>query len=275
MQDLPRTDGARLIRKSSYGRTELFIRDGKDTVFREIRCLGGTQRRETANVYHPLVDARNTDSACCWHCCEPVENGACVIPLPVLYDAVDHTYHVYGRTCSPGCAKAYVLEHTTFDRGHHLNVLTRMLREEYGITGAVVETPPRPALKRFGGYFDPSTIARVPCRTLHPPFVSYCMVLEEVGRVDSETVPHSQDLEDVRGGGSVMEVDDGLHEPHPPAAFDGFLDSRGGADMDGATSSTRTTARSTRTTAGHARVAQDEDGPITKFCKQGRSSTRE
>ena len=70
------------------------------------------------------------------------------MPLPRVF--ADGVYHVYGRTCSPGCAKAYVLEHTTFDRGQHLNVLVKMLHDVYGVTGAVTEAPPRPAMATTG-----------------------------------------------------------------------------------------------------------------------------
>ena len=64
-----------------------------------------------------------------------------------------------------------------------MNTLTKMLREVYGITEGITEAPPRPAMKRFGGTFDPGTLQRATCRILQPPFVSYCMIVEE--RVDS------------------------------------------------------------------------------------------
>ena len=169
---------SRLIRKSSYGRTELFLSDAPNV--REVKCMGGVVKRGTANVYHILEDARMaTEGTCCWHCCEPVDDNETVIPLPHVYDPTEHVYHVYGRTCSPGCAKAYVMEHTSFDRGQHLNVLHKMLREVYGVQGTVMEAPPRPAMRKFGGVFDPRCQRKAHCRLISPPFVSYCMLIEE------------------------------------------------------------------------------------------------
>ena len=39
--------------------------------------------------------------------------------------------------CSANCAKAYVLEHSTFDRGYQMNMFVRMLRDVYGIDSTV------------------------------------------------------------------------------------------------------------------------------------------
>ena len=150
--------------------------------------------------------------ACCWHCCEEIVDSAeksasanqgtdspstsilpppspfsSRIPMPRVYDAAEGVYYVYGVACSPACAKAYIIEHTSFDRAQHLNTLAHMLRDLYGIEGHVVETPPRPALARFGGSFDPRrATAAFECRVVEPPFVSYCMLVEERGgeRVD-------------------------------------------------------------------------------------------
>ena len=126
---------ARLVRKSAYGRTQLFLPD-RGVVMREVKCMGGVLRRDAASVFHLLAEARHEPGAACWHCCEPIDGDpSTVVPLPRLYDAAAQVYHVYGRTCPPGCAKAYVLEHTTFDRGQHLNTLVRMLREVFGVEG--------------------------------------------------------------------------------------------------------------------------------------------
>ena len=146
-------------------------------------------RRERASVAGPLADARGVAGAACWHCCEPIEDNATAIPLPRAFDPNEQVYHAYGRTCSPGCAKAYVIEHTTFDRGQHLNTLVRMLREVYGVEQPVVETPPRPALRRAAG---PSTHATSRARRAacyDPPFVSYCMIVEEHGTPATSTLP--------------------------------------------------------------------------------------
>lgn len=198
------------IRKSAHGRTHLFLPE-QGVAFREIKCMG-TLRRNTASAFHTLRDAKAlaaTDaSCCCWHCCEPVEGPG--IPLPRLYDAQRDEYHVYGKTCSAGCAKAYILEHTTFDRGRHLEVFVRMMREVYGVHEAIREAPPRPALRRFGGDFDPSTQVRGECRVLEPPFVSYCMILQERVCEALESTAHDDDVE----------------APPPPGLFEEFAHRR-------------------------------------------------
>lgn len=193
----------RLVRKSAYGRTMLFLPE-RDVLFREIKCMGGLARRDTASVYHMLPAARDESTACCWHCCDAVDEP---IPLPRMYDTASQVYHVYGRCCSPGCAKAYILEHTTFDRGHHLNVLVRMLRDVYGHVGPVVESPPRPALKKFGGVLEVQKRKTTRCTLVEPPFVSYCMLVDEQRVETFEQPPEEADTFD---------------EPLPPALFTDF-----------------------------------------------------
>lgn len=268
MDELP-VNPCRVIRKSSYGRTDLFLKDPSITI-REIKCMGGIRRRETANVYHTLTNVREATGACCWHCCEEIHDNSTVIPLPSVYDSNEGVYHVYGRTCSPGCAKAYVLEHTTFDRGQHLNVLIRMLREVYGIDGPIVETPPRPALKRFGGVFDSSNLPRARCRLVTPPFVSYCMLLEEHNEEANQalTLPSSST-------GDVLMEDDDINEPQPPAAFEQFLNRRSGRGEDAVGVSREAATRR----GGKRRMGEEEGssssrgggrdatGPMSKFCK--------
>lgn len=221
--------------------------------------MGGIKKRETANVYHMLGDARHATGTCCWHCCEVITDERTVIPLPCMYDSSENLYHVYGRTCSPGCAKAYVLEHTTFDRGQHLNVLIRMLRDVYEITGPVVETPPRPALKKFGGVFDESTIPKVHSRIVTPPFVSYCMLLEERGNDDMEcTFPASSVTQD-----SAFELEDNISEPQPPAAFEEYIASR---QQERDESHVEVPMRRRRVTTAREK-ASDASGPMSKFCR--------
>lgn len=95
-----------------------------------------------------------------------------------------------------------------------MNTLAKMLREVYGITEGVAEASPRPAMKRFGGTFDPATLQRATCRILQPPFVSHCMIVEE--RVASSAAQQPQQL---LPSAAEMEVEDadGLDEPPPPA----------------------------------------------------------
>lgn len=225
MDELPAPLAPRLVRKSAHGRTQLFL-PSASTVLREVKCLGGVTRHDTANVYHVLPNAYDQTpgaAMACWHCCEEIADPkATGIPLPRVYDSTERLYHVYGITCSPGCAKAYVLEHTTFDRGQHLNVLVKMLHDVYGVTGAVTEAPPRPAMRRFGGVFDPRQQTRASCRLVTPPFVSYCMLVEErlgggahvVGELPQQP-PRTEE-----------EEADTFDEPLPPALYDAYLQER-------------------------------------------------
>lgn len=254
----------RLIRKSSYGRTQLFLSEC-NVMFREVKCMGGIVRRDVANVYHTLPDARGVAGSACWHCCEPIEDETRVVPLPRIYDPDECVYHVYGRTCSPACAKAYVIEHTTFDRGQHMNTLVKMLREVYGITGGVTEAPPRPAMKRFGGTFDPATLQRATCRILQPPFVSYCMIVEE--RVeDGTTAQKPRQL--VSSVEMEVEDADGLDEPPPPALFDSFLRNRAVERRETTTSGhKRTSEGGGASSSGEGAKRTRATGPMSKFFK--------
>jgi hypothetical protein len=210
------SDAPRLVRKAAYGRTQLFL-PSASTIVREVKCMGGVTRHDAASVYHVLPDAAAGFASACWHCCEEIGDDEGWVPLPRLYDPVDKVYHVYGKTCGPSCAKAYVLEHTTFDRGQHLNVLVKMLREVYGIEGPVVETPPRPALRRFGGAFDPRACKRAECRLVEPPFVTYSMLVEE--RVGGGAAATAEEKETLAPEPVVVEEAYDLDEPPAPALF--------------------------------------------------------
>ena len=227
MNDLP-PRAPNVIRKASYGRTELFL-PSESEILREVKCMGGITRHDTATVYHLIPEAYKMASpetpVCCWHCCEEMVNPKEVIPLPRLFDPSERLFHVYGATCSPGCAKAYILEHTTFDKGQHLNVLSKMLREVYNVTEPVSETPPRPALKRFGGVFDPHKKRRpAECRIVQPPFVSYCMLVEEKNQ-SSKTL---SDIPRPPLEGSAMDLEeaDTFDEPQPPGLFEKYVSER-------------------------------------------------
>lgn len=172
------------IRKSAFGRTNLFL-SSASTVFREVKCGSSSTRQATASIYH-VHDTNNLNeeenvntNIVCWHCCHSFDTEA--FRLPRSFDPVEKNYHVYGRFCSANCCKAYILEHSTFDRGYQMNVFVRMLREVYGIEGGIVEAPPRISLKMFGGPFDIESFRKQTnvCYTVHPPFVSYCMLIEE------------------------------------------------------------------------------------------------
>ena len=247
-----------MLRKAAHGRTDLFL-PRRDVVMREVKCMGGVVRRDGASAFHVLPNAREAEGACCWHCCEPIKDARSVIPLPRLYDATEQVYHVYGRTCSPGCAKAYILEHTSFDRGHHLNTLARMLREVYGVAGGVAEAPPRPAMRRFGGVFDPSKQTRAECRLVEPPFVSYCMLVEE--RVGGGTAAPPEE-EAAPAAAMEVEDEDALQEPMPPGLYEEFARTR--AASSAALQAPPPVPPSKRKSGPAAASA---DGPMSKFLK--------
>lgn len=179
---LPPREEYGTLRKAAFGRTNLFL-TSSTAIFKEIRCSASFNTRQaSASVFHAHGgnNAQTKPESCvCWHCCHPYEGVG--FRLPRLYDPNESVYHVYGWMCSANCAKAYILEHSTFDRGYQMNIFVRMLREVYGIEESINETPPRTALKMFGGPFDIETFRKQTnvCLTVTPPFVSYCMLIEE------------------------------------------------------------------------------------------------
>ena len=214
-----------------------------------------------------LPPAYEQSNVCCWHCCEPIMDKSTLVPLPRVYDPTERMYHVYGATCSPSCAKTYILEHTTFDRGQHLNVLIKMLREVYNVTDAVVTAPPRAAMKRFGGNFDPTQLHRANCTLLTPPFISYCMIVEERTEINKkEEVPMEMD---VNTDWQVEEADT-LDEPHPPGIYADYLrEIAGEKDMSESTElETPSAATSLSKKVGKRRHdGNSSNGPMAKFVK--------
>jgi len=257
----------RIIRKTSYGRTLLFL-PSVTGIIREVKCMGGMKRYDCACVYHMLPQTHGKGTAC-WHCCEEIHDTDTIVPLPKIYDTTERTFHVYGATCSPSCAKGYILEHTTFDRGHHLNVLVKMLREVYGVHENVIASPPRSAMLRFGGMFDPRGNKKVKCAVVQPPFVSYCMIAEE--RVDANTVqstavstPVPMDVVP-----STADEADTLDEPSPPALYEGFLESVQESTHHDPRTEAKPAAskRSKQAQLPDAPMAQAR-GPMAKFMKK-------
>jgi len=152
-----------------------------------------------------------------------------------------------------------------------MNTLTKMLREVYGITDGVIEAPPRPAMKRFGGTFDPKTLQRATCRLLQPPFVSYCMIVEE--HVGGETLQSQPQQPSLLSADMEVEDADGLDEPQAPAMFDSFLGSReeeggsGGHTRRGETSGRKREGGGTSGAPPPAAKRTRAPGPMSKFFK--------
>ena len=170
------------LRKSAFGRTNLFLKTS-NAIFREIRCsASSTTRQASASIYHAHTGNNATEkpeSCVCWHCCHGFDGEG--FRLPRIYDPTENVYHVYGWFCSANCAKAYILEHSTFDRGYQMNIFVRMLREVYKIDCSINEAPPRMSLKLFGGPFDIESFRKQTnvCLNITAPFISYCMLIEE------------------------------------------------------------------------------------------------
>ena len=169
------------IRKSAFGRTNLFLTSNSNVIFKEVKCSAYSIARQACHrVYHTHKTTTDTVKCnLCWHCCHTYENDA--FRIPRLYDPAEKIYHVYGWFCSPNCGKAYLLEHSTFDRGYQMNIFVRMYRQIYNITDTIIEAPPRLTLKEFGGPFDITEFRQNNniCAIINPPFVSYCMLVEE------------------------------------------------------------------------------------------------
>jgi hypothetical protein len=214
------------VRKSAFGRTNLFLTTN-GALLRELRASASTlSRLATAHVYHS--HANNCTSApagmLCWHCCHAIDRPD-PFRLPRVFDTAEGMFHVYGWFCSPPCCKAYLIGNTPFDRGYQMSMFTRMLREVYNIVEPVIEAPPRIALKQFGGPFDIETFRAQQnvCGLIEPPFVSYCMLVEERRPLEAfgETSAHQQPLarDSVRG----------LRRPASPIALMGGVKENGGA----------------------------------------------
>lgn len=169
------------FRKSAFGRTNLFLKTSS-ALFREIRAPASTARQSKVGIFHAHAGNNGSEkplNCACWHCCHEYEGTG--VRLPRVFDPTEQLFHVYGWFCSANCAKAYILEHSTFDRGYQMNIFVRMLREVYGIEESIEEAPPRLSLQMFGGPFDIKSFRKQlnVCTIVTPPFVSYCMLIEE------------------------------------------------------------------------------------------------
>lgn len=179
---LPGKNDDSMLRKSAFGRTNLFLHS-TSAIFREIRCSASSSTRQAAaSVFHAHRGNNAQEKpagSVCWHCCHDFQGNG--FRLPRIFDPSENVFHVYGWYCSANCAKAYILEHSTFDRGYQMNIFVRMLRDVYGIEGSVNEAPPRLSLAMFGGPFDIESFRKqtMICTMVTPPFVSYCMLIEE------------------------------------------------------------------------------------------------
>lgn len=259
-----------MIRKSAFGRTNLFLKS-TSVLLREIKSSTSTfTRSATCSVFHTHSTCLNekTESVC-WHCCHEIESQDKRLRVPRLYDNVERLYHVYGWFCRPSCAKAYILEHSSFDRGYQMNVFLRMLREVYGITEPITEAPPRLALRMFGGPFDIETFRSQTniCAMLEPPFVSYCMLIEERLPMPEigEKAPGSElSRGSVRGlrrpeGGSKIVISDDISTPPNDSMYQKFMQTQQ-TETDQMKTTESTAQASTSTSATHNKRQKKETG---------------
>ena len=197
------TQNTIFVRKSAFGRTDLFLKT-PDVMFKEIKCMSSIIRHSTSSIFH-IHQTTNNDKTNinCWHCCHRFDTEP--LKIPRVYDSLEKKYHIYGCFCSPACAKTYIVENTTFDKAQHMNVFIRMLREIYGITESIVQAPPRVSLNIFGGPYDIETFRTKTnmCNIITPPFVSYCMIVEEQKRSEEVGVSFNKQIQSVRGIGKI------------------------------------------------------------------------
>lgn len=260
-----------MIRKSAFGRTNLFLKS-TSVLLREIKSSTSTfTRNASCSVFHThsTCSAEQTKSVC-WHCCHEIENQEKSLRVPRLYDNTERLYHVFGWFCTPSCAKAYILEHSSFDRGYQMNVFLRMLREVYGITEPITEAPPRLALRMFGGPFDIETFRSQTniCAMLEPPFVSYCMLVEERLPMPEigEKAPGSESSRgSVRGlrrpeGGSKILMSDDISTPPNESMYQKFMQTQTTTDKLQNNSTDQTTSTTTSTSQSNKRQKKETTG---------------
>lgn len=184
---LPNNRPTQSIRKSAYNRTNLFLTPCSS--FKEIKGSSLMTRSTIAAIYH---NTQSETSSACWHCCHSFDTTP--THLPRIYDQNERVYHTYGTFCSPNCGKAYILEHATFDKSYQINIFIRMMKDVYGVREEIVEAPPRIALNMFGGPFAIEKFRKknTVCTLITPPFVSYCMLVEEkIRTIDEEISQHT------------------------------------------------------------------------------------
>ncbi len=229
LRPVPNNQEKSNIRKAAFGRTNLFLKD-TGVLFREVKCTSSSMTRfSTASIFHQH-DACEHVCKTCWHCCYDFDDTTIPIRLPRLFDPNEEMYHVYGWFCCPSCAKAYILEHATFDRGYQMNVFIRMLREIYKITDPVIESPPRISLQRFGGPFDIEQFRKLNniCSVISPPFISYCMLIEERKPIENIGETANRRITTVRGlrqpvTGTVKASEDDIIMPISDGLYTKFI----------------------------------------------------
>jgi len=85
----------------------------------------------------------------CWWCCHPFDTPPRFIPTK--YDELRRRYRVTGNFCSWSCAKAFMMNDSSYITNKSTIMLTSLIREIHGSYYNIHSAPPRTTLKAFGG----------------------------------------------------------------------------------------------------------------------------
>lgn len=267
-------DGDPSLRKSAHGRVSLF-HTPNNVQTRNIRISSGLHRDKSA-VYHKLLE-RKQDIAC-WHCCEMICRTDPLYQVPRSYDPSLDSFYVYGAFCTLACCKAYIESCDAFVKWHQMTIFHKMTSVVYGIHEPIVAAPPRISLQKFGGVMSIDAFRKLPKPTaiIEPPFVSYCMLLEERTSDPSSNVTEVQNpieinVEAVVSGGQRAKqqmrepMNDDFSEPPPNSMYDTYVSTHAGAatQADGAARKKRT-----RKADGSIVAAAPGGGTLRRFQKK-------
>jgi hypothetical protein len=142
----------------------------------------------------------------CWHCCHSFESVP--IPLPLEYDDKRDRFKVSGTFCSWGCVKKYNLESSNQLKTVRMSLI-RLLRKKWsGVTDELLPSPPRCALRAFGGWmsiedFRAASNSLLAYAVLPPKMTLQPVVIEEYKVHGCKHISHidlsaSVDLSNVR-----------------------------------------------------------------------------
>ena len=165
---------------SRRGRTQLSSR-GQRRLPRG--AMHGRDRAPRARERRPSARGRAVAGAACWHCCEPIGTTRRRSPTARLRSQrADHPST--GTRALRGGRGVRDRAHD-IDRGQHLNACCACSAR---FTGWSRRSSRRRRARRCGagGSFDARRARVVP--RLYPPFVSYCMIVEEHGTPATSTL---------------------------------------------------------------------------------------
>ena len=269
--------GGPSVRKTAYGRTSLFHTDAGVSV-RVIKTTSGL-RRSHGTRYHKLHKPP-MDNVCCWHCCEQLEKKQEVYQAPKHYDSVTGQYFVYGYFCTLSCCKAYISGLPSSDRFNQLNIFHHMSRNVYGVSDSIVPAPERISLRKFGGPMEIRSFREQPKPTalIEPPFVSYCMLLEEQTPTtfisDGRGSRIKTDATEAIVAGTSRAIpklsynDDEFAEPPPASMYDRYVADAEPCTKDEPVKRKRTVAKRDAEPVGASASTTRDAGTLRRFKKK-------